>query len=181
MCMLAKSFVRMSWVSLQKSDLSSCASFQFWIGDRSPCAVDLVSWKFFQNSTLSCYKTVVCDGTNYFIVTEVWDLCVHSLKRYKKCLALSFSKWHDTLHPFRAFDIPNGFCSIDNLPRGQWIQVTWSEKNKAFPFEKYSTSKITCAESLHYSASNFFLRCFFVPIFFLIYVFFLKLCCSECL
>lgn len=105
---------------------------------------------------------------------KVGFFCAQSLKLYKKCLALNFSKWHDTLHPFRAFDILKWFCLMDDLPWWAMDSGDLMRKIKLSPFAKHSTSKFTCGESLHYSTSSFFLQCFFVPISLLIYVFFLN-------
>lgn len=123
----------------------------------------------------SLARKLLCDGTSYcFFVTEMRFFCAWGLKLYKRCLALNFSKWHDTLHPFWAFDILNCFCVMDDLPWWAMDSSDLIRKTKLSSFAKHSTSKFTWGESLHCSTLSFFLQYFFVPISLLIYVFFFQ-------
>lgn len=184
MCKLVKSFC----TSELLSNIESLALLHL-------CSSELVTkvhvqlscnnWNPFETADCLACKTVVYGGTNFcFVVTEEWDLSVHSLKLYKKCLALGFSKWHDTLHPFRAFDIPNCFCLIDDLARGAMnSQVTWSEKQSFSLLQDILPVKLlvekVCITILLASSSSVSLFPF--PCWYMSFFFFFKLCCSECL
>lgn len=175
MCKLVKSFCASELLSATVSFALLHLFGSDWV-TKILCALLLHFLKSSFRTGDCLYRKLVCDGTSYHsFVTEIWDFSVSEVSSFlRDVLALNFSKWHDTLHPFWAFDILNCFCVMDDLPWWAMDSGDLIRKTKLSPFAKHSTSKFTWGETLHYTTFSFFLQYFFVPISLLIYVSFFQ-------
>lgn len=133
MCKLVNSFCASELLSATVSLALLHLLGSDWV-TKIPCALVLHWLKSSFRTGDSLTRTLVCDGTSCcFFVTELWDFSVHEISSFIRCLALNFSKWHDTLHPFWAFDILNCFYVMDDLPWWAMDSGDLIGKKKNFP------------------------------------------------